>query len=131
MKIFILEDAPSRMTKFRHYLKELYPNECAIYHAVEVDSAMKILKENENTWDIIFLDHDLEGNVYVPSNHRQTGYTIAKYIKENNVKYNECIIHTQNPVGAKNINSVLTDEQVIPFPLLVNTFKLKLEKRAK
>lgn len=122
MKIFILEDAPSRMRQFRYYLKELFP-EYTIHHAVEVDRAIKILEENEGEWDKIFLDHDLEGNVFVPSSHRQTGYTLAKYIKENNIKYKECIIHTLNPVGAKNIQSILTDGKVISFPVLVDIFK--------
>jgi len=129
MKIFILEDAPSRMQQFRYYLKKLFPN-CVIYHARDVDEAEEILTENKK-WDKIFLDHDLEGNIYVPSSYIQTGYTLAKYIKENNIEYTECIIHTQNPVGAKNIQAYLPDGKILPFPVLLSVFKGLIENEKK
>lgn len=46
------------------------------------------------------LDHDL-GNDY------ETGYDVAKWIEENanlgNLSYIKCHVHSQNPVGAKNM----------------------------
>lgn len=126
MKIFILEDAPARIDYFFYYFKRIFPG-YKIYLATDVDQAEDILTKNKE-WDKIFLDHDLEGNVYVPSSHRQTGYTVAKYIKENNIEYDELIIHTQNPVGAKNIKDILPDGKLIPFPVLITIFKSLEEK---
>ena len=43
-------------------------------------SALALMKDKP--WDLIFLDHDLGGQVFVSSSHHNTGYTVAKYIEE-------------------------------------------------
>lgn len=54
----------------------------------------------DNSYDIISLDHDLGED--------KTGYDIAKYIVENQIKVGAVAIHSANPVGKFNINQLLT-----------------------
>lgn len=56
---------------------------------------------NNYTFDIIMFDHDL--------GEERTGYDIAKYIVENNIKIKKGFtIHSANPVGRHNISQLLT-----------------------
>jgi hypothetical protein len=114
-RIFILEDNIIRIAKFRKVLPRLFPA-AEITVAIEADEAKDILVDG-SYWDIILLDHDLGGRVYVDSADPNTGYQVALHIRDNNVKYGQCITHTQNPVGGKNIVNVLGCE-FIPFPQL-------------
>ena len=54
----------------------------------------------DDSYDIISLDHDLGED--------KTGYDIAKYIVENQIKVGAVAIHSANPVGRFNINQLLT-----------------------
>lgn len=112
MKIFILEDNKERIKIFE---ESLIGHE--LFIAKDVQEAKKILKQN-NYFPLIFLDHDLENRVFVPSEEENTGYAVAKFINENNVKYSHCIIHSLNPVGASNMNNILKNSIKIPFLML-------------
>lgn len=48
---------------------------------------------------VVCFDHDLGG--------KKTGYDLAKYIVENNVKLAAYEVHTMNPVGRENIIQLL------------------------
>lgn len=50
-------------------------------------------------FDIIDLDHDL--------GEEKSGYDIAKYIVENQIKVDTIRIHSMNPVGVQNIRQLL------------------------
>lgn len=50
-------------------------------------------------FDIIDLDHDL--------GEEKSGYDIAKYIVENQIKVDTIRIHSMNPVGVQNIKQLL------------------------
>jgi hypothetical protein len=65
-------------------------------------------------WDLICLDHDLGGEVYVDSNELNTGYQVAKFLATKNPK---CliIIHSSNFWGACNMMSVLPQADYIPY----------------
>ena len=54
----------------------------------------------DNNYDIISLDHDFGED--------KTGYDVAKYIVENQIKVGAVAIHSANPVGRFNINQLLT-----------------------
>lgn len=54
----------------------------------------------DDSYDIISLDHDL--------GEEKTGYDIAKYIVENQLKIGKVAIHSANPVGRDNIKQLLT-----------------------
>lgn len=111
MNIFILEDDKERMKKFRRNLIGHI-----IFHSDNVQDAKLILSKEKI--DIIFLDHDLDDRVYVDSNELNTGYQLAKWIYENNIKYQRVIVHSLNEYGRKNIKSILKDAELIPFSVL-------------
>jgi len=117
-RIFILEDNNDRIAFF----KKLLPTKFAQSDITIVKTAKeaKSILKKESYWDIILLDHDLGGKVYVDSSKADTGYQVALHMRDKKVKYGQCITHTQNSIGGKNIVSVLDKCQHIPFPKLAN-----------
>ena len=70
-----------------------------MYVARNYNEAIRALNQQE--FDLISFDHDL--------GEEKTGYDIAKYIVENNIKIKEGFkIHSANPVGVLNISQLLT-----------------------
>lgn len=60
-----------------------------------------------NTYDLVFLDHDLGGLQMVESSEENTGFTVAKWIRDNNPSIGWVILHSLNPGGVLNMDSVL------------------------
>lgn len=117
--IFFLEDSLDRYAKFFKWIetKAEKPN---ITSATDAEEAIKILEESDH-FDVIFLDHDLGGRIFVDSSEDNTGYQVAKFIKQKGITYNQLIIHSQNPQGANNMKNILPDGQIIPFPELMRS----------
>ena len=73
-------------------------NNYDLYIVRNYEVAISTLKIN--SFDIISFDHDL--------GEEKTGYDIAKYIVENDIKIKEGFkIHSANPVGRFNISQLL------------------------
>ena len=109
MKILILEDNLSRQEFFKVNLEK---------HNLTITDLSKIAIEKLSTekWDILFLDHDLGGEVHVSSDNTNTGAEVARWIQNNpNKKPKLVIIHTLNPPGQKYIKSCIPDGLVFPF----------------
>lgn len=106
--MFILEDNENRIKTFK---QNLIGNE--LFIASDVEIAKVMLKFNQV--DFIFLDHDLGGDTMVNSNFPNTGYQLARWIKENNITYKRLIVHSLNSVGALNIKSIIPEADLIPF----------------
>jgi len=119
-RIFILEDNAERIAFFKHALSVRFPD-AEIIIKETAREAKEILKPN-SYWDIILLDHDLGGKIFVDSFDPNTGYQVAMHIRDNEIKYGQCITHTQNPAGGQNIVNVLECE-FIPFPQLERFLK--------
>ena len=125
MKILILEDdgqEDKRMPHFRQRIKELEEMGGVKIELVHVETAAdciaelkKINNENER-FNLIFLDHDLGGKVYVDTNREDTGSEVARWMNENLEKlYGASVItHTFNSAGAKNITSLVPQSVYIP-----------------
>ena len=81
MKILVLDDDPEndRLKAFRRMF---------IGHTV---ITVKFVKDclyqlqNESPFDIVFLDHDLDGKTFVPSGPG-TGYEVAEWLRDNPLK---------------------------------------------
>ena len=94
--IFIYVDDTRKMPK------DKIPKFCQEYYQTwGYKETIKLLAAeiNKNSKIIIDLDHDLGGN--------KTGYDIAKWIVASGYEHVEYVIHSANPVGAKNIDSIL------------------------
>ena len=100
MKIFILEDDPHRITRFKQWYS---------HHDLTITDqaadAIEILKSEK--FDLIFLDHDLGGQVYVDSSEKNTGYTVACELSSTVNSDTTVVIHSMNPTGSNNMKAVL------------------------
>jgi len=121
--ILILEDDPQRIQIFHKYLVIKYENEHDVYIVDNVKDAVRYLKNDNAIFNYILLDHDLGGQIYVPSEDPNTGYQVAKYIAENKIDENaEIIIHTCNIPASGKMKALLPKAHLIPFNQLYELF---------
>lgn len=113
MNIFILEDNNERIEIFKKYIYKLFPH-CNLEISEDAKGAeVNLIKFSY--WDYIFLDHDLGGEIFVDSYKDNTGFQVAKFIKENNIQVGNIIVHSYNFEGVKKIMSILPDVSYYPF----------------
>lgn len=68
----------------------------------------------KDTWDCIFLDHDLDGKTYVPSGPG-TGYEVAEWLRDNHEKRPRTIVvHSLNERCWNRMTEVLPDAVISP-----------------
>lgn len=117
MKVLVLEDDILRIDTFKNKLNEV--NLTIVHHA---DDAIKLLKEN--VYDIVFLDHDLDGGAYISTNVYNTGSTVARNMHNTLNTKTPIVIHSWNPVGAEYMEKVMTDNNIscCRFPFGTNEF---------
>jgi CheY-like chemotaxis protein len=115
MKILIVEDNEDRLNWFATEFKGT--EELALATTAEKGKYYVNLQK----WDVIFLDHDLGGRVYVNSADENTGYQVAKEIVVSINKDTPVIVHSYNPAGVKNIMGVLKHAEAIPFGMFDKT----------
>lgn len=102
MNIFFLDDDLHRRNKFKQN---------SIGHqvtfATSADEAFKIFPDN--TFDIIYLDHDLSQEHYSGDyGVEKTGLDVAKELKNHRHLHQALVfVHSLNPEGRQNIKSVL------------------------
>jgi hypothetical protein len=119
MKVFILEDDEERIDWFKKNLV------CDLTIATDISEKDKF----EPPYDILFLDHDLGNEIYVPIDAENTGSTFClTIIKSILNKDTKIIIHSLNTGGAENMMRILqksgfTNVKYIPFDSLVQVFK--------
>ena len=106
-------------------LKDISP-ESTIFITATAHGAIEIL-EKESNFDYIFLDHDLGGQAYVESGPG-TGWFVAEYMAENEVKCDHIIVHTLNYPGAQNMLALLPTARHIPYNLLVRVLAARVRE---
>lgn len=123
MKILILEDDPFRIELFKVYLE---PLNFQVTYCSQANEATAELYDNNN-YDLIFLDHDLGGEVFVDSTRDDTGAAVARWLaNEETIEgkpYNRgisIVIHSMNPAGQRNMQGILEAAgfnftRIIPF----------------
>lgn len=122
-KLLFLDDDEKRITAF---IKKV-PS-AKIYRTAE-----GIIKAIENTdiIDVLFLDHDLGGEIMVDSNRPDTGMEVVRYIEANKPAINHIFIHTMNPVASIEMYNRLLklgyDAIRLPFPMLLGSIKYSIE----
>ena len=112
MNILILEDNEERHKVFRRNMDISGVNVVIFEH---VNDCIKALNDKE--WDMLFLDHDLGGEVFVESDGKvQTGWHVAKWLNENPDRQPPRIfLHSLNPDGRKNMQALLPKATSLPF----------------
>ena len=112
--IFVLEDDGNRMKAFAGMFLE---DNLVMTNTAK--SALSIFN-SDIEFDVIYLDHDLGGNVFVSSEDINTGAYVSKHMYGLVDKDTLIIIHSYNPTGASNIKQNLISKgfknvHVIPF----------------
>jgi len=113
MKILVLEDSQERIEKF----KTLFPeHDHDVWFTYEAQECIDLLDTQQ--WDILFLDHDLGGKVFCPSDEN-SGYAVACWLSHFTDRMPTLIVvHSMNPIGASSMGQVLPEGMRIPFFLL-------------
>ncbi len=118
--VFLLDDDKRR---HRWFAKRFAGDELDVVETVE--EAKELL--SGNTYDAIFLDHDLLPHHYESNDHddfASTGYAIAEWLFENkNIQRSATFfVHTRNAEGAYKMVEKLRDSgrqvEYVPFPML-------------
>jgi len=109
MRVLILDDDQKRLDIFKQKLIGRYV-ECYM------TTGEIIRKLRDETWDYLFLDHDLGGKTYVQSGGAEdTGWDVAVWLSNHVDRQPENIIlHTFNPAGALNMKSLLPKALILP-----------------
>lgn len=108
MRVFILEDMTIRIDWFRKHYAD---HELTI--ATNAQEAIDILAKDLG-FELFFLDHDLGDRIFVSTADENTGSRVAKFLSDKEIK-GRIIIHSWNPVGAKNMKSYLPSAEYIPI----------------
>jgi CheY-like chemotaxis protein len=107
MRILILEDDPTRVKAFSQSLG-------GYDIVVEKKAAAAISRLEHETWDILFLDHDLDGQVLVSSGPG-TGYEVALWLSEHpDRKPKSVVLHSFNEQGRKKMKERLPEALELP-----------------
>jgi len=108
MNILILEDDTDRHTAFK---QRLIGTNIVIVETAE--ECIQLL--DTDLWDMLCLDHDLGGQVFVPSGPG-TGYEVACWLEEHpDVMPTEVILHSLNPAGRQKMKQALPNAREVPF----------------
>lgn len=113
--ILILEDDLTRIDWFHKTLDD----EFKVTYTDYADTAKYLL--NHNKYDLIFLDHDLGGKVYVSTADENTGSRVADEIEKLKLT-TPTIIHSWNPAGVDYMANKIPHANPIPF----GTFSIEI-----
>jgi CheY-like chemotaxis protein len=124
IRVFLLDDDRRR----HHWFAARFKGD-SIHVAKNVEQAQKLL--SENSYDAIFLDHDLHPEHYSSLDHddERTGYAVAVWLAENpNLQPASTImVHTRNADGAMRMVEEMRragrSAEYVPFPLLAERIK--------
>lgn len=114
MRVFILEDDWTRITRFREWFDG--------HDLTQVDSCASV-DAFQPPYDVIFLDHDLGGRQLEA--HEDNGHRFAQLIKDKLTFDVPVVIHSFSPDGALNIYNELKDTKANAYisPFLDYSFK--------
>lgn len=113
-EILFLDDDPARQKKFRSNNPS----------ATIVDTAAKCIAElQKKPWDVVHLDHDLEG-VYNDPAEDNTGSGVVRWIYKNRPEVKQFIVHTYNEHVWKDMLKALKQAgykaRYVPFKMYDN-----------
>lgn len=109
-KIFLLEDDPSRVNFIRNALVGV---DAELTHAWDVERG---LAKWDGPYDVVLLDHDLGGEIFVDSANDNTGCGFARRLPDGAIGEETTVwVHSYNPDGAREIGRILRER----FPFLV------------
>lgn len=103
MRILILEDDQIRVEKF----KENFSGYDDLF--ITDSPTETISKLDSENWDWLFLDHDLGGNIFCPSDEK-SGYAVAEWLEQNpKKKPKHIVLHSMNVVGRQKMKQAIPE----------------------
>ncbi|MBS1913157.1 MAG: response regulator [Bacteroidetes bacterium] len=76
---------------------------------ITVETALECIERlGERDYDLVMLDHDLGGEIFVDSSREDTGMEVVRWLRENRGAHGAFIVHTMNPVAAAGMYFDLT-----------------------
>lgn len=119
LKILFLDDDEGRQAFMR---RELVGHKAT--HVTTARQAIDELERNDD-YDIVFLDHDLGGEVFVDSGREDTGMEVVRWLAQNPRNIGRVVVHTLNPPARENMVCLLERSgyraEAHPFLLLRTT----------
>lgn len=112
-KIFILEDDLSRIAAFQIALGDIADLTICQW----LDGARGAYEDFKPPYDMLLLDHDLGGMVYLDSEGiEETGYRFCEYLRSQPALIPKpyVLIHSYNADGAKNMQGSLYRQGLFP-----------------
>ena len=109
MSILFLDDDHHRIKQFRSKVPS----------ATIVETAQDCIEQiKKQGWDMVFLDHDLGGEVYADSGREDTGMEVVRCIAENQPDIGTVVVHSGNEPARKEMVLKLRDAKyrVIDMP---------------
>jgi CheY-like chemotaxis protein len=124
IRVFLLDDDSRRHKWFAERFKGDF-----IHVAKNVAQAQKLL--SENSYDAIFLDHDLHPEHYASFDHddERTGYAVAAWLASSPElqRGSTILVHTRNADGAMRMVEEMRragrSAEYVPFPMLAERIK--------
>ena len=96
-KILFCDDDSSRHSKF-FQTKEQGDELRQVWNAADCIEALK-----EGRYDLVSLDHDLNGEAYQNPTEKNTGSEVVRFITANKPDVKEFVVHSYNEFAAKNM----------------------------
>lgn len=104
MRILFLDDDKNRITKFVEFVKKKNREDLELDIAETATQAIGFLAMNP-VYDYVFLDHDLLGMHFMPSDSEDSGAEVARYIS--GMAFSKrpvgVLVHSWNQNGAANM----------------------------
>jgi hypothetical protein len=123
MRILILEDDPNRVHTFMTKLGMQHELVCVNTAAAAID--MLHDADVDSSIDLVFLEHDLGGEVYVDTKNKNTGSEVVRWLTRQSLNV-PCpiILHSLNEPASRSMQLSLLDRGFevhrIPFTQLVD-----------
>jgi CheY-like chemotaxis protein len=108
--VLLLEDDPLRIEWF----EKMNTSADTLKVTVTADECIKALTDKqaaEEGFDLILLDHDLGGQVFVQETEYNTGSTVVGWLIENKEHWQntKILVHSMNPVAGESMANRLND----------------------
>lgn len=118
--VLVLEDNLERKLQFIERFQEHSFCSDIVETAIDCINRLKTCK-----YDVVFLDHDLGGQIHVDVNDKNTGSEVARFwdSPENLNKNALVIIHSHNSVAAKHMKNIITNSILLPSIWLKEEFE--------
>ena len=121
LRVFLLDDD---MMRHEWFAKRFKHDE--FHAATNPADAIRMLRDETDAYDIIFLDHDLLPEHYHSEvqDDERTGYAVAAWLAANPREHasSTVVVHTRNADGAMRMVELLRQSgrqvEYVPFPIL-------------